>query len=174
MANQVIQSLPTPNKTGGKSLMQSLAERKTTREFTDKTISEQTLSELLWATWGVNREGNWRTVPTSMNHQKIIVFVVKQDGVWRYSAEQHQLEKVMDNNCYKSSYNAPVTLIYVGSQGKYDALHIGALYQNAGLYSASVGLGSVIVTPYNLALVDKLPMPVGYKVFLTQEFGWPA
>lgn len=174
MANQSIQNLPSPDKTGGKPLMQALAERKTIRDFSDQPIAEQTLSELLWATWGTNRDDGWRTAPTSMNNQQMIVFVVKPDGIWRYNASKHQLEKVLEQNYYAAFGGAPLTFIYAGSQGKYDALSIGALYQNAGLYCASAGLGNVIETNHNQVLSNRLPMPVGYKIYITQSFGWPA
>ncbi|MFD1261404.1 nitroreductase family protein [Entomomonas asaccharolytica] len=172
MISPSIQVLPAPDKTGGKPLMQALAERKTIRDFNDKPITEQALSDLLWATWGMNREG-WRTAPTSMNNQQIIVFVVKPDGIWRFNAAQHQLEKVLEQNYYAAFGGAPLTFIYTGSQGKYDALSIGALYQNAGLYCASIGLGNVIETNHNQVLGNRLPLPVGYKIYITQSFGWP-
>ncbi len=52
--------LPEPEKKGGKPLMEALNERQTTREFSDKKLDDQTLSNLLWAAYGFNRE-NMRT-----------------------------------------------------------------------------------------------------------------
>ena len=47
--------LPKPQITAGMPLMQALAQRKTTRAFRDKPLPLQTLSNLLWAAFGVNR-----------------------------------------------------------------------------------------------------------------------
>ena len=47
--------LPAPDKEGGMPLMQALAERKSTKSFSDKAVSAQDLSNLLWSAWGVNR-----------------------------------------------------------------------------------------------------------------------
>lgn len=65
-------ALPKPQMEGGKTVMQALAERKTTREFSEQTLSPQMLSNLLWAAFGVNREkadrsGVGRTAPSAMN-----------------------------------------------------------------------------------------------------------
>lgn len=173
MAEQELQNLPTPDKTGGKPLMQTLAERKANRQFANKVIEPQILSELLWATWGINRADGHRTVPTAMNRQQIVVYVVKQDGVWRYEASNNSLIKVLDKDYRAEFGNAPLSFVYTAAQGEYDALSIGALFQNAGLYSASVGLNNVVRAQYIDVLADALPLPEGYKVYITQSFGWP-
>jgi nitroreductase len=48
-------SLPAPQTTGGMPLMQALQNRHTTRAFRDQALPTQTLSNLLWAAFGVNR-----------------------------------------------------------------------------------------------------------------------
>ena len=48
--------LPAPEKEGGKSVLTSLIERKTTRLISPKELPIQVLSNLLWAGFGVNRE----------------------------------------------------------------------------------------------------------------------
>ncbi|MBR1673022.1 MAG: hypothetical protein IJ702_08845, partial [Fretibacterium sp.] len=48
-------TLPVPEKTGGATLLQALSDRQTGREFADVGLTPQQLSNLLWATAGVNR-----------------------------------------------------------------------------------------------------------------------
>jgi len=48
--------LPKPEKEGGKSVLASLAERKTTRTISSKEFPMQIISNLLWAAFGVNRD----------------------------------------------------------------------------------------------------------------------
>ena len=47
--------LPQPQIFGGMPLMQALAKRQTTRAFANQPLPLQTLSNLLWAAFGVNR-----------------------------------------------------------------------------------------------------------------------
>lgn len=61
--------LPKPQITGGKPLMQCLSERHSTRTFSDRKLSQQVLSNLLWAAWGINRPDGRRTAPTANNKQ---------------------------------------------------------------------------------------------------------
>ena len=44
--------LNAPNKTSGKPLMQALSQRKSSRNFIDKELSVDVLSNLLWAANG--------------------------------------------------------------------------------------------------------------------------
>ena len=67
--------LPEPEKNIGKPLMQALNERKSSREFSDKELSLQQLSNLLWAANGFNREDK-RTAPTARNCQELELYVV--------------------------------------------------------------------------------------------------
>ncbi len=84
--------LPPPQTDGGKPLMQALALRATSRAFAPDPLPAQTLSNLLWAAWGVNRpaEGK-RTAPSARNWQEIDLLVVRADGTFLYDAAAHRL-----------------------------------------------------------------------------------
>jgi hypothetical protein len=47
--------LPAPQIQGGKPLMEALKDRRSTRSFLPDDLPLQTLSNLLWAGFGVNR-----------------------------------------------------------------------------------------------------------------------
>jgi hypothetical protein len=49
-------ALVKPQADGGKSVLAALQARRTIRQISDEKLSPQTLSNLLWAAWGVNRE----------------------------------------------------------------------------------------------------------------------
>ena len=53
--------LPKPVTEGGKPLMQVLKERKSAREFGAQKLTEQVLSNLLWAAFGINRPDGRRS-----------------------------------------------------------------------------------------------------------------
>ena len=86
--------LPSPQKQGGEPLLQVLSKRASTRDFdTQKNIDSQTLSNLLWAAWGYNREDK-RTAPSAMNRQEISLYIVTAQGVYLYDAKQNKLAEI--------------------------------------------------------------------------------
>ena len=141
MAETVMKKLPAPVMTGGKPLMEAIAERKTIREFKAQDIDEQTLSEILWTAFGISHDGK-RTIPTAMNQQNLKVYVVKNDGAWLYDAAGNTLTQITAENLQPLfatqdfMKNVPVNLVYVGSDEKYSPMHAGSAYQNVGLYAA--------------------------------------
>lgn len=56
------------------SLMTALKNRHSTREYAAKDLTGADLSNLLWATAGVNRPDGRRTAPTALNLQEIGLF----------------------------------------------------------------------------------------------------
>ena len=144
-----IVKLPEPDKTSGKPLMEVINTRKTGREFSKKALDEQTLSEILWAAYGSNNHGT-RTIPTARNEQNLKVYAIMADGAWLYNGEKHQLELVVKDDLRKllakQDYvkDAPLTIVYTGSNQEYSALHAGSSYQNVSLYAASKGLSAVV------------------------------
>ena len=97
--------------TGGAPLMQALAQRETTRTFADKAMPMQTLSNLLWAAFGVNRPrsvmpGLGRTAPSGQNSQDIEIYRATADGLFTYDAENNLLKHRSDNNRDKEKTGA--------------------------------------------------------------------
>ena len=164
--------LPAPNKTGGMPLMQALSARHSTKtNYSGAALSPQQLSDLLWATWGVNREDGRRTAPTAMNRQDVRVYVALENGVWQYDAG-HALIKVLDGDWRGQMGGGSLTLLYAIPQAnEWGGAHVGSLYQNAGLYCASAGLGNFVHVSGLHALDGKLPLPDGWKIFIIQTVG---
>jgi hypothetical protein len=50
--------LPPPRTEGGKPLMQALKLRHSTRAYSSRPLTAQTLSDLLWTAFGVNLLGS--------------------------------------------------------------------------------------------------------------------
>jgi len=144
--------LPAPNKTGGKPLMEALNERQTTREFSEKELDEQTLSDLLWATYGFNRDDK-RTVPSSQNKQEFTIYVVLKVGIYVYDAKENVLiQKIQGDFRAKTGSqdfvaSAPLNLVFVADLSKNPieaaTVDCGYISQNVYLYCASAGLGTV-------------------------------
>ena len=166
-------ALPAPDKTGGKPLMQALALRATNRAISQQPIPERDLSNLLWAAWGVNRDDGRRTVPTARNSQSAALYVVLASGVWRYEGATHELVKALNVDERARFGGAPVTLIYAAEEGPYAGMHVGSMYQNAGLYCASAGLANVVKATGVSSVQGRLPLPPKYSVLIIQLVGLP-
>ncbi len=172
-----IMQLPQPDKSS--ELMQLIDNRHSSREYSNKDISEQTLSDLLWASFGINKKGT-RTVPTAMNKQNLKVFVVYQNSIWSYDANANTLVKVSDEEI--STYiakqdfvkNAPLNLIYTGSDKEYSSFHAGAAAQNVYLYATSKGLNTIVRAYIDKdELKDKLHLDRDEFVIMNQVIGYP-
>ncbi|MDR1696498.1 MAG: nitroreductase family protein [Endomicrobium sp.] len=170
---QEFKNLPEPDKNGGKPLMQALNLRKSERGISEKPLSLQELSNLLWATWGINRSDGKRTAPTGRNSQKIEVYAVLQDGVWLYDAKNNRLQQALASDERGKYSPAGVTLLYaVDDEDDFDEMHVGSLYQNAGLYCASAGLANVVKRGGSDALKGTLPLKKDYEVKIVHAIGY--
>jgi len=189
-------TLPAPDKTGGKPLMQALSERQTTREFTKENLSLQQLSDILWAAWGINRPADKkRTAPSSRNVQEIDVYAALPSGLYLYIAENHTLKQIHNRDVRAVTgtqdfvAGAPLNLIYVADLGKLGKkegdpitdsnllssyANTGFIAQNVYLYCASANLGCVI---RGMVPKDKLAPEMGLRsnqvIILSQTIGVP-
>jgi nitroreductase len=121
--------LPKHESDGGKSVLAALQERRTNRNISDKPLALQTLSNLLWAAFGVNREqGNFgkpgRTAPSASNSQEIDLYVALPEGVYLYEAVPHRLTPVVAGDFRARSgrgaaTKAPVNIFYVVDFARY-------------------------------------------------------
>ena len=185
-------SLLPPVRKGGMPLMEALDKRCSTRDFAEKTLPEQTLTNLLWAAWGINREENDKhTAPSSNNKQEIDIYVVKADGVFKFIPKGHSLEKLFDEDmrslCGDQSFvaTAPLNLVYVADLSRTDQKdyaveplasysNVGFIAQNVYLFCASEGLGAVVRGWVNKdALGAKLQLKPSQKIILAQTVGFP-
>jgi hypothetical protein len=87
--------LSEPNKKGGLSVLEALSLRASVREWADKSVSMETLSDLLWAANGINRENKKRTAASAMNAQDVDIYVFLKEGVYLYDAANHALNPVV-------------------------------------------------------------------------------
>ena len=116
--------LPPPQTTGGRPLMEVLKDRKSTREFGSGTLSQQTLSNLLWAAFGINRPDGRRTAPSAMNWQEVSIYVATPAGVYVYDAKTNVLEPVLAGDFRAATGTQPfvkdaaVNLVYVSDLSK--------------------------------------------------------
>ena len=187
--------LPAPQKTGGKPLMQALNERKTTRDFTEDKLSDQQLSNLLWAACGINRPDKRRTAPSALNYQEIDLYVALPGGLYVYQAESHTLKFIHNRDIRKYTgsqgfvSDAALNIVYVADLAKLrikegEAFEDSDLFmsysntafigQNVYLFCASENLGCVIrgSIPSD-RLITEMGLRSNQRITLAQTIGVP-
>ncbi len=83
--------LPPPRSEGGMPLTAALKLRCSTREYSGRPLPMQTLSDLLWAAFGINRPSGDRTAPYWRHIMVMDIYVTMADGVWLYEPKEHML-----------------------------------------------------------------------------------
>ena len=183
-------ALPPPNRDSGVTVTQALKARHSTRAFSDKEISPELLSGILWAANGFNRP-NKRTNATGLNKQEISVYAILPNGAYRYDAQANALVKVCDQDLRPAvagrqafAATAPVSIliaadvsdpIYAGEGGALSGYDAGIVSGNLYLYCAANGLATVCRrTMDGDALKKALRLPDTVILHLNHPIGYPA
>lgn len=188
-----LEQLPPPRIQGEATLMQALKSRHSIREFSAQPISQQTLSDLLWAAAGVNRrESGKRTAPSARDWREIEIYVVRPQGVQVYIPESHSLRRISYKDIRAATGAqdfpavAPLNLVYVANYDKmvdadveqkefYAATDTGFVAQNVYLYCASAGLGTVVRGSLDRRrLANILGLKPYQHITLAQTVGFPG
>ena len=172
-------------------MLKVLEQRQSTREFAPDKLPPQTLSNLLWAAWGINRSDGRRTAPSSSNKQEISIYVVTAEAVYQHNAATNTLEPVAAGDLRKTTggqpfvAEAPLNLVYVADLSKMANADDNAKYatanadtgfiaQNVYLFCASEGLGTVVRGSVNRPeLVKALNLRPEQRITLAQTVGYP-
>ena len=152
--------LPPPRTQGGKPLIEALRLRRSIREYSDRPLPLQVLSDLLWAAFGINRPSGDRTAPYWRHIMVIDVYAAMANGVWLYEPKRHVLLAHLRADIRAQTglqdfvANAPLNLVYVAHGERmqdisanerrlYASVDTGFIGQNVYLFCASEGLATV-------------------------------
>ena len=184
--------LPAPQKTGGMSLMEALDNRQSQRSYSSKELTQQQMSNLLWAAYGINRPNGYRTAPSARTAHEYDIYIIKNDGWYLYDAEQHVMLKMGNENIQEHAgtqdfvQTAPVNLVFVADFDKlasfneemqvfYAATDVGYISQNVYLYCAAEGLATIVRGQIDKAKAKEvLKLKPKQKVMLAQTVGYPG
>lgn len=184
--------LPEPDKNVDAKLMDVLQHRASGRNFADTEITDATLSQLLWAACGVNRENGNITAPSAINAQDIKLYVIRKDGAYLYLPRENQLQKVTDKDLRSAVAGrqgfvtkAPVSLVMVSDQTKFGDRKNGArlmgtfdaAYVSENICLTCTALGLITVPRMSMdseALKEGLNLAETDLPLLNNPVGWPA
>lgn len=174
--------LPNPKLKSGVSFEETLLKRRSHRAYTKKPLGIGEISQLLFAGEGVIEEER-RTVPSAGAFYPIEIYLsvsrVKKisPGLYKYSPENHSLDKISNNNwrakLAEAAFSqpwvkeAPALFILCGkfekTVKKYDekgaifvAMEAGHVAQNISLQAAALNLGTLCVGGFNNKQIDRL------------------
>lgn len=188
--------LPEPSRTGGLSIMESLWNRQSSREFAPRMLSDTDLGDLLFAACGINRPATAHiTSPTALNTQEIDVYVFTEKCVYKYAAEGHKLITVTDGDHrsliagtpeFSQDFvmQAPVSLLVVANPQKFDRMSekaqmmaiadAGILTENICLFCAGRSLAAVPRATMDIkGLAKLLNLPAQAIPALNVPVGYP-
>lgn len=167
-------SLAPFEKTSGFTLEKALLERRSIRSYDPaRKLSSEEISRLLWATTGVNRTDNKRTVPSARARYPVDVFVALPEGVYLYEPIGHLLKNVISEDIRSQIPNqegfksAAMIVLYVinkdrvlSGRTEWADLEIGCMGQSLFLEAVALGLGSCIFAGVAAENVSKI---LGFK-----------
>jgi nitroreductase len=191
IAGSTVLELPPPRTQGGKPLIEALKLRRSIREFSDRPLPVQVLSDLLWAAFGINRPSGDRTAPYWRHIMVIDVYAATADGVWLYEPKRHVLlvHSRADIRAQTGQQdfvaNAPLNLVYVAHGERmpdisanerrlYASVDTGFIGQNVYLFCASEGLATVFRGAVdNEKLKHAMRLATDQFVTFAQTVGYP-
>jgi nitroreductase len=183
--------LPPPRSEGGQPLTTALKLRRSIREYSDRTLPRQVLSDLLWAAFGVNRPSGDRTAPYWRHVMVMDIYAATADGVWVFEPKAHTLQPHLNADIRAQTglqdfvATAPLNLIYVAHGERmtdispeerrlYASVDTGFIGQNVYLFCASEGLATVFRGAVDTAKLGKvLQLPDQQFVTFAQTVGYP-
>lgn len=159
--------LPPFEKNNPFPLDRALLERQSARTFSDRPLTREEVSRLLWATTGANREDGRRTIPSAQAKYPVDVLVALPEGAYRYEPKEHRLARVIAEDIREKIpiqepfKKAAMIVLYVINKDKtsrmeWGDVEIGFMGQNHYLEAAALGMGSRIIANIKVDDVTKL------------------
>ncbi len=198
--------LPRPAIGRGKSCADALRLRRTTREIGARNLAPQLLSNLLFAACGVNRASGpfgapGITAASASNSQEVDVYVLLEDGAYRFDARRHTLVRVASGDLRALAYtpgqpsispDAPAHLVFVvdveklehtqgfeeptlhdpEGQKAYYFVDTGIIAGNVYVFAASQGLACWFHNCDREALARRLGLGPTQRVLFAQTVGY--
>ncbi|HIQ39482.1 MAG TPA: SagB/ThcOx family dehydrogenase [Methanothermococcus okinawensis] len=176
--------LPEPRIYGNMSLEEAIFKRRSVREYSDKPLKLEDLSQILWAAQGITEpERKFRSAPSAGATYPLEIYVVVKEvenlkpGVYRYIPINHSLKVIKEGDFSYQLYracinqrwvldakaNLVITAVYgrttsiYGERGvRYVHMEAGHVGQNIYLQSTALGVGTVAVGAFYDEYVEEV------------------
>jgi nitroreductase len=150
----------------------------------------QTLSNLLWAAFGINRPDGRRTAPSARNWQEIDIYVATLDGLFLWDAKKNVLNPIVGKDVRGLTGNQPyvkeaaVNLVYVADYSRvtgegadkdvWMGADTGFIGENVYLYCTAEGLATVFRANVDReTLAKEMKLKPEQKILFARSVGYP-
>jgi SagB-type dehydrogenase family enzyme len=164
--------LPQPRKDSSFSVERAIYSRRSVREYQDKDLKLEDVSQLLWAAQGITSRHGLRSAPSAGALYPVEIYLVAtkveklQPGVYKYIPLTHSLRQVLQRDVRKEVCNAAlgqscvldasatiiISVVFervtrkYGQRGiQYTYFEAGCVAENIHLQAESLGIGTVVV-----------------------------
>jgi SagB-type dehydrogenase family enzyme len=170
-------TLPVVKLSGGISVEEALANRRSVREYSDAPMALAHVSQLLWAAQGISEpESGKRTAPSAGALYPLEIFLAARNveglaqGVYKYNPKDQALNTIKQGDVLPALSAAAlgqqaveegaiaiiIAAVYdrtaqkYGDRGaRYVHMEVGAAVENVYLQAESLGLGTVIIGAFD-------------------------
>jgi len=188
--------LPKPTLHGAFSLEETLARRRSVREFSSQPLVDQHLSQILWAAQGTTDPEGYRTAPSAGALYPLETYVAIPEGLYHYEPRRHRLSRTVEGDLRQDLFEAAleqeavrdaaavvlIAAVYERTARKYGEaralryvhMEAGHAAQNVLLEAVALGLGAVPVGAFHDARVQKvLSLPAEQRPLYLITVGHP-
>jgi nitroreductase len=168
-------ALPAPTWSNA-SLEDCIAKRMSVKEFNSSDVSDQLLSNVLWAAYGHTASG--RTI--EIVDDSTIIYICKRDAAYKYIPASHSLQlwKEGDYTAIGQYDTAPVKISLVHDTNKASDTHgmveIGKVGQNIYLEAIALGLGTITTAGGADEAETALELPANEHSRIIMPLGFPS
>lgn len=189
-------TLPTPKGSGKMSVEESILRRRSVREFHQYDLSNEQLSQLLYAAQGITDPTfHFRAAPSAGALYPLTIYLARKDGIFRYVPAENKLIQISDQDKRPSLVRgalaqsfikeAPVVMILAAnfkiSQEKfgprafrYVFAEVGHVAENVQLQAVALGLGSIPIGSFwDDAIKSALSLPEDQDPLYLIPIGYP-
>lgn len=193
---EIIQ-LPEPRRKGAVSVEETMSLRRSVRQYSDRSLTLDQISQLLWSAQGTRAGRRKRTVPSTGGLYPLELYAVMGDGIFHYDPYAHSLALIRRGDqradlcrasldqefILQAPLTVAITAVYERISVKYGRergpryvyMEVGHAAQNLALQAVALGLGSVPVGAFDDSLVKAvLGVPQDHEPLYLLPVGYPG
>jgi SagB-type dehydrogenase family enzyme len=199
-AQQMTYILPAPKTDGEISVEKALSNRRSRRDFQNKALSTDQLSQILWASYGISSPRGLRTAPSAGARYPLEIYAIIgnvegiEPGVYRYIPSEHKIVRTIDKDVRKELSEAalgqnmvavaPASVFYsavfnrttatYGERGlRYVYMDLGHSAQNIYLQVEALHLGTCAIGAFTDKMIRQvLELPANEEPLYLMPIGY--
>lgn len=157
----------------------SICRRMSIREFTDELVSDEMLSTILWAAFGLRDDGTYTVSEINGTHAAVI-YVLNEEAAYIYDPDKHSLVVYKEGDHRADinilQYEAPIQIGLCWDTSKAEAnqggTELGQIGQNIQFMANALDLGTVVTGQIPPA-IKPLGLPSNQEGLIIMPLGHP-